>query len=239
MIMDDGGQPSRKEAVMRQRLLSTWLAVLSGAGLLLGCESGSGRRGLFDDPLLVAKKPAEGKVSDKAGAPPQMLARAEPTPPALPGTALATAPKPGSVDQPALVSAPTSTATPATNPSTKDAIGATPASRPGSSDVPTALAVRRQVPGTYGHAPDYSWLQGVLERHFDGHLNLRYCDPSIEDAHGGKVTLDDDQRLGQFKEGDTVQVEGELAPATASAGHGWDHYPHFHVRQVWAVTPGQ
>jgi len=225
---------------MSQRRIDTWLAAVIGAGLLLGCESGNGRRGLFDDPLLVAKKPAQGKVSDRAGAPPQLLARAEPAPPALPATALASAPKPGSIDlQQTLASAPGSAAAPQpSNAPTKEAVDATPASRPVSTDVPTALAVRRQVPGAYGHAPDYSWLQGVLERHYDGHLNLRYCDPSIEDAHGGKVTLDDDQRLGQFKEGDTVQVEGEFAPASADAGHGWNHYPHYRVRQVWAVGPG-
>src|SRR4051794_25671395 len=60
------------------------LAALVG-GLVLGCEHEAGTR-YPPGPLLVSKKPVEGKVESAA---PVLLARSEPTTPSLPPLALA------------------------------------------------------------------------------------------------------------------------------------------------------
>ena len=93
------------------------------------------------------------------------------------------------------------------------------------------------VSGTYGKAPDHRWLQGVLDRHYRGHLELRFCDPSADDAFGGKVRLEDDPRLKDFADGDVLYVEGELAVAPA-AERGGD-YPPYRVREVRLVKKGE
>src|SRR5262245_12550668 len=55
---------------------------------------------------------------------------------------------------------------------------------------PTAeKSAHRTVVGDYGHDADYRWIQGVLERSHRGYCCVRYCDPSTEDALGGKVRL--------------------------------------------------
>ena len=87
--------------------------------------------------------------------------------PALPATALASVPKPSDGSQAgngAIIPIPTH----------KGPTLATPAVR--STDTPAAedaSGTRRQVPGKYGHGPDYTWLQGELDRlaqrlHTDG-----------------------------------------------------------------------
>ena len=75
---------------------------------------------------------------------------------------------------------------------------------------PVTQAVVRQVEGKYGHAADHSWLQGELDRHYRGHLELRFRPASEEDSLGGKVRLVDDPRLAEFRPGDVIAVEGEL-----------------------------
>jgi hypothetical protein len=94
----------------------------------------------------------------------------------------------------------------------------------------------RQVSGNYGHSGDYSWLQGVVDKHYQGQLYLRYCDHSVEDAWGGKVCLLDDPRLAQLKDGDVIQVEGEIIPDHDQASRGpWHHYPHYQIRDLKVV----
>src|SRR5262249_46249735 len=56
----------------------------------------------------------------------------------------------------------------------------------------------------YGHALDFSWLQGVLERQSDGTCELRYAQGS--EADSGKVVLDDDPQLAGFADGAMVRV---------------------------------
>jgi hypothetical protein len=93
-----------------------------------------------------------------------------------------------------------------------------------------------RAPGTYGHAPDYSWLQGVLGKHYHGHWDLRYCDHTVEDNWGGKVRLGKDARLDQFKEGDVIRVEGEVV--RDHQGHGWQHYPEYRIRNIQLIEHG-
>src|SRR5439155_1488089 len=69
---------------------------------------------------------------------------------------------------------------------------------------------RRAVEGDFGHDDDHRWLQGVLERHYRGYFCVRYCDPSVEDEFGGKVRLQDDERLAAFHDGDIIALSGDL-----------------------------
>ena len=65
------------------------------------------------------------------------------------------------------------------------------------------------MPGLYGHAPDYSWLQGVVQKS-GNRLELRYSMTRGVDALEGAVYLADDGRNSQLQDGDVVLVEGEL-----------------------------
>lgn len=89
---------------------------------------------------------------------------------------------------------------------------------------------RRSVTGSYGHDPDRRWLQGVLERHYRGYYCLRYCDPSVEDEFGGKVRLQQDERLGQFRDGDVIGVFGWVTEAAEVA-------PPYRIEDIWLVRP--
>jgi hypothetical protein len=64
----------------------------------------------------------------------------------------------------------------------------------------------------YGHADDYSWLVGTLQRVNvpDGRWKIRYCPLDVVDRWGGSVILAQDARVDQFKEGDAVFVKGEI-----------------------------
>jgi hypothetical protein len=75
---------------MRRRGRSTcWLAVLAGCLALVGCERAAVRPNYPRDPLLLSKRPVEGKVENT----PPLVAQGEPVMPAVPPTALASAPK--------------------------------------------------------------------------------------------------------------------------------------------------
>jgi hypothetical protein len=70
----------------------------------------------------------------------------------------------------------------------------------------------------FGHAADYKWVAGVLDRHQKGgYWTIRYADFSEDDRWGGKVRLLDDAKLKDFQSGDVVLLEGELlAPSSAA-----------------------
>jgi hypothetical protein len=157
---------------------------------------------------------------------PPMLARAEPTP-AHP------APTPP-------VASPL--AAPIVPPSPMPAVATTPAtpvlvaSMPVTSPAPITPVADHKVEGKYGHAADYTWLQGELDRHYRGHLELRYRSVSEDDPYGGKVRLEDDPRLAQFRPGDIIMVQGELLtdPDGPNAAP-WAQYRRYHVRDVRLV----
>ncbi len=89
-----------------------------------------------------------------------------------------------------------------------------------------------------GYAPDHSWLQGRLDRHYRGHYELRYCDPRMDEKWGGKVILPEDARLHQFREGDWLRVEGELVPpSSASHEGGIGSYPTYRIRSIRKIDP--
>jgi hypothetical protein len=99
------------------------------------------------------------------------------------------------------------------------------------------LTSRRKVSGTHGHASDYSWLQGILERGPTGGVDLIYSRVRVgkEDAWGGRVHLQNDDRLAIFQVGDIVLVEGELLFQQAGGGAGASTPPFYVVHQIWAV----
>jgi hypothetical protein len=70
--------------------------------------------------------------------------------------------------------------------------------------LPTA---RRTTPFT-DHAPDYSWLQGTLERPGSGRVVLRYAEG--DDLWGGWMVLEDGGDLAAIPTGEIIRVEGAL-----------------------------
>jgi hypothetical protein len=205
------------------------LAVALLAGLIGGCQSTSHENAYPKDPLLLTKKPVDGKAAPAPS--PVMTASNEPAAPVLPATALASMQRP--VDEKAPANGgPFMPIPPHTGPTLATPVSRSPeASAP--ADVPGS---RRQVPGKYGHAPDYTWLQGVIDKHYHGHIHLRYCDPTVADPYGGKVCLEDDTRLSQFQQGDVILVEGALVSDGEAANKtGWKHYRSYRIRDAWLV----
>lgn len=151
-----------------------------------GCKTLRPKRSYPADPLFASKEPVQ-KTTGPAGA--IVVASAAPGPiaPGFPQTLLASGPgKNGVPGQPLGIA--------------RQPVQALPAVR--SRPLPSAT--------TYGHAADYRWLEGVLEKDIHGRMGLRYCDPTEEDRWGGMVWLDSDPRLAQFRDGDWVRVEGVL-----------------------------
>ncbi len=64
---------------------------------------------------------------------------------------------------------------------------------------------------TYGHADDYSWLKGRLQRvHVPGvEWKIRYSPIDEDDQWGGSMVLATDIRLEGFEDGDAVHIDGE------------------------------
>jgi len=93
-----------------------------------------------------------------------------------------------------------------------------------------------QVAGVYDHGPGYIWLQGTLDRHYRGHLNLRYCDSSKDDYWGGKVRLIEDEKLNGLSDGEVVFIEGEMLPPKGeSSTEARDGYPSYRIKNLWVV----
>ncbi|MGE3808033.1 MAG: hypothetical protein AB7K24_25510 [Gemmataceae bacterium] len=94
----------------------------------------------------------------------------------------------------------------------------------------------------YAHCGQFTWVQGVLDRHYKGGYHLRYSDPSRDDCHGGKVRLIDDPRLKDFQEGDVVRIKGAIVdnPNGNSAPRScWKHYPYYRVDSIELVERRQ
>jgi len=227
---------------MKRRILSVSLVAIVGSGIGLGCGTTGDRKPYLQDPLLISKKPVEARAQD---ARPMLMAQAEPVPPMGPGVSLAAAPRPVEPMNPPDLQAPTQPGSPSpdvpaqTVSTYKGAVEVSPAVRVKDGQQTSAVtAVQRRVPGIYGNAPDYGWLQGVVDKHYQGHWYLRFCDPSVEDKHGGKVCLVDDPRLAQLKDGEAIFVEGEIVPEKETVNRGpWHHYPRYQIRTLKQVQP--
>jgi hypothetical protein len=92
----------------------------------------------------------------------------------------------------------------------------------------------------FGHAPDYRWIAGVLDRHTKGgYWTLRFADFGSDDEWGGKMRLLDDPRLNNFKDGDRVFIEGELLAPRAAASVDGTSYPPYRINEVRMVEKGK
>ena len=90
----------------------------------------------------------------------------------------------------------------------------------------------------FGHAPDYKWIAGVLDKHQKGgYWTIRYADAGEDDPWGGKVRLLADEALAGFDSGDVVYLEGELL-APKNGGDG-TLYPPFRLTTVRLVEKGR
>lgn len=219
---------------MHRRTWARPLAMVLFVGTVCGCKTPA-TSDHPPDPLLLSKKPVEGAGS--TGAPQTLVAVAEPTMPALPAIVLAARPAPRAPSPPEKPLHLPETPPIANRPS--PSVDAVPTARTASGGSVTATpAVRRTVPGNFGHAPDYSWLEGVLDKHYPNQLLFRYADPAAEDAYGGRVRLDDDARLARFQDGDVLHIEGVLLPQVETqAPDGWALYPRFRIRDVRLARP--
>lgn len=219
--------------------------------LLMSLLTGCGRSAVRQpqDPLLISKKPIEGKPQQSD---PAALAYHEPGAPQLDESAFASAPpssgyarfdpertryradlvtfgKPVPASQ-------FQTAQRTTEPGASKTVDAFPAIRNTPRMGGSLASHERRVSGAYGRNGDYTWLQGTLDKHFRGHYTLRYCPATEEDAWGGKVHLEDDPRLGGFQEGDVVAVEGDFVRENGKVALGaWNHYPRFRIRSIQLI----
>jgi hypothetical protein len=171
-----------------------------------------------DDPLLARRTPAAGT---SASARPALLALAEPVPPTLPAEAYVQR-LPAHRPDTAIASA---QPLPDTNYPER------------SNRLEVVMTSRRKVGGTYGHAADYTWLQGIIEFTTEGWVELRYATESDADAWGGIIRLDRDTRLSQLNPGDAVRVEGEMLlepdPETRQLPLG---PPAYRIHSLWLVS---
>jgi hypothetical protein len=199
--------------------------LITGSG---GCALFASRPSYPEDPLLLSKKPVEGKSGKTESV---LLAQNEPVLPTLPNEALAlTLPVPpakvlGQGTSPSSAEAPSRPQTP---------VVAQPAIHPKLTGSVRALPVgRRKAVGVYGHAEDYSWLQGVFRFRATGGCELCFRETAGEDSVSGKVSLSQDGCLAQLRSGDIVLVEGEFVSERAPDNPAKP--PVYHVRQLWLI----
>jgi hypothetical protein len=129
----------------------------------MGCQSPQPPKPYPPDPLLESKQPAE--KSSKSPSPFSSAAAAlAPRPPLFPPTLLV-------------------------SPADSSPLLAQQAQPGQSSQAASAEASEESSapPVQYGHAADYRWLVGVIEKHYQGKYYLRYCDVTAADRWGGKV----------------------------------------------------
>jgi hypothetical protein len=224
---------------MCPKFRAAWWAATLGGLAACGCEAARVRPVHPEDPLLAFRRPVEGRPETAV---PRTVVPAEPLAAPNPPLTVAAA-KEAAETQPApefhTAARPAGPSTGQTTASSAPpTVAATPAARSTVSAGAAPPAMRRQVPEVYGHAPDYGWIQGRLERRFPGGSELRYADPGVEDKWGGKVILADDARLAGFREGDLILVEGELVPDQGPR-NAWRHFPEYRVREVWLAQANQ
>jgi len=196
---------------MRLQMLRTWFLAAACLAGLEGCRSASERLPYARDPLLLSKRPVRGAEGREK---PFLLAVAEPEPPPLSPSAFVALPPASRIGHrsPALITAAPSPAEPGKFPltSTKSVMGTLmPRVKTGAPLQALAVSLVRS-PVAYGHAANFSWVQGVLERSKPGHWLLRYTDSPGEDLWDGRLQLKDDSRLDALCAGDSVEMEGDM-----------------------------
>jgi hypothetical protein len=209
---------------MLAKRIQCWLAALAAGSLAVGCGQTSASRTSAPDPLFLSKRPVAGKFDAKA--PKQAVADAA-LPPAVPTTSMA--------EGGDKVADPNTQSIGQDEKSRQEkSVPATPVSRPrpldefkpdSGSSSPASLM--------YGHAADYSWIRGVLDKHYRSGMNIRYCDLSEEDPHGGKFVLEDEPQLASYRDGDIVWIEGELLPKLRGAESSpWERFRSYRIHTI-------
>jgi len=69
----------------------------------------------------------------------------------------------------------------------------------------------------YGHAADYSWISGEVEK-WRNQWRLRYAPVDQIDQHGGCVTLAGEAFFSQLQDGENYKLQGRLVPANGRSG---------------------
>jgi hypothetical protein len=162
-------------------------------------------------------------ASQSLRAPSPQNTAANPPSLSIPGPAsVATLPKPEfpAADSSAAVSPPDNGTVPAIAPIKDDGLAAKPPAAEDANLSPAGLtdaAAKRKsfvditANPSFSHAPDYHWLCGqVLYSKHNNAWRLRYASVDEEDPYGGSVTLAEDPRVANLKDGQFVRVEGQF-----------------------------
>jgi hypothetical protein len=89
-----------------------------------------------------------------------------------------------------------------------------------------ALPVSRQkTPPIYGCAENFSWIQGIYEPPELRGPALRYHPQPADDPSQGRILLEKDPRLDQFRIGDVLRIDGGIASDAI----------HYHVEKVMLI----
>jgi hypothetical protein len=96
----------------------------------------------------------------------------------------------------------------------------TPLPVPAVTTQPKPAAVPTPPSPATGHSPDYTWLNGEVQRYrLTKGWQLRYARLDEEDVHGGSVLLvGDTVHLDHLKEGQRVRVTGQIVPRESPSG---------------------
>jgi hypothetical protein len=202
-------------------------------GLLLlttaapGCHTSAARKPSYPpDPLFAGKQPQE-KATGAAGPVAFVSAAPDPRPPLFPQTLLASPSAGVSPSAPDLNSVVRLSSRP------REPLEPIPVSR--------SLGALRKDKAVhepaYDHAPDYCWLIGTLEKHYEGHFALRYSPATAAEQWGGRVSLEPDPRLEQFQDGDQVRVEGLLLPCLRSAREESPDIARYRIQSIQRAQP--
>jgi len=218
---------------MKARSGRVWLTFTFLAAAIPGCDTlWHGRTPYHEDPLLVSRKPVIGKPEE---AKPHQLAYAEPSLPSLPAFAYVYPPvqsKFGAADSALAGKAPGQTQPPQTDADRTDRL------KPSVNTdrrIQATPVLRRKVTGTFGYAPDYSWLQGRLRKSANGQWELRFCESRAGAAWGGRVLLAGDDRLEHFRDGDVIQVEGRPQVTVPPDVHRWETPVTYKVDRIFRI----
>jgi hypothetical protein len=216
---------------MWQKIHPGLIGVLLASAMIAGCELFSAKAPYAQDPLLVSRKPVQGNPE---GSEPVRFALAQPAPPPLPAEAFVfdqptsrLLPRPGSL---ALLAESRNPNAPAQISESLQPPSLAPAMQPRQPNavVEATPVARTKHPPLYGHAPDYSWLQGRLEQAEGSHVVLRFAVPAAESEWGGRISLENDAHLVQFRPGDVIRVTGQvLGRETAK--------PSYQIREIWLL----
>jgi hypothetical protein len=96
---------------------------------------------------------------------------------------------------------------------------------------------RHNTSANYGHASDYTWLQGMVQLDALGRMELHYGGEDKADIWNGFVRLEQDTRLQQLKAGDVIKVVGELVLETdPRTGQLPTDAPVYRMHEVWLLS---